>query len=35
MVVTALTLTIMALLQLRGGTVTYVIVSLPPFYVWG
>ena len=28
MVVTALTLTIMALLQLRGGTITYVIVSL-------
>ena len=27
-VVTALTLTIMALLQLKGGTITYVIVSL-------
>ena len=28
MSVTALTLTIMALLQLKGGTITYVIVSL-------
>ena len=32
MVVTALTLTIMALLQLRGGTITYVIVSLSFLY---